>query len=310
MSIILPEGLPAAQTLAEEGLQVLTRRAPGIATSTATLRVALVNLMPDKVATETQFARLLGDTPFRVDLSFFVPEGYQTRSTPAAHLRAFYTPWSTVRRQRFDALIVTGAPVERLPFAEVRYWDALRRVFDWSAGAVGRTLTVCWGAQAALQHAHGVPKTALPAKLSGVYPQTVVAPSPILRGLGPMLLTPVSRYTGVDAAALPAGRGLRVLARSAETGLCLVEDAPGRAHHLFNHPEYDADTLGREFARDLRAGLPARLPVGYFPGDNAALAPVATWRPQALRLFRNWLGLVARPETAALPSAELACSLS
>jgi homoserine O-succinyltransferase len=270
------------------------------------LRIALLNLMPTKAATETQFARLLGSTPFPVALTLVVPDSYEPRNTPAEHLAAFYERWSRVRYRTFDGLIVTGAPVETLPFEEVAYWRELTAVFDWARSHVRRTYHVCWGAQAALHHFHGVPKRGLAAKMFGVFRHRVAArpDHPLFRGFGDGFVTPVSRHTEVRAADLPRDAGLEVLADSPEAGLCLVEDRPRRALYMFNHLEYDADTLGDEYRRDLRAGRPIAAPRHYFPGDDPARPPANTWRPFAHLLFRNWLGEMARSAAGRRQGAE------
>lgn len=294
MPIILPAGLPAAATLAAEGFQAEAADTLSQRGDRRPLRVALVNLMPHKPVTETQFARLLAGTPFRVDLSLVAPASYTPTTTPAAHMRAFYRPWPAVREETFDGLIVTGAPVERMPFEAVAYWPELARIIDWAAARVGHTLYVCWAAQAALYHAHGVDKHMRPSKLFGIYDQEVADPAaPAVHGLAPAFPTPVSRHTEVREAELPPGRGLAVLARSPQAGLSLVEDRPRRALYMFNHLEYDADTLAREYRRDLTAGEAIAPPVAYFPDDNPDRAPVARWRPHARRFFANWLGQAA-----------------
>ena len=293
MPIALPNGLPARRVLQREGIEVIDGRASDDhhrRGARPALRVALLNLMPTKIATETQIARLLGSTPFRVDLTPFVPDSYVPKCTPARHIEAFYERWSAVRGRRFDGLIVTGAPVETLPFEEVSYWRELTEIFDWSRERVRRSCFICWGAQAALHHFHGVPKRALPRKAFGVFRHRVARPgAPLLRGFGASFVTPVSRHTEVRAADLPPGSGLDVLADSPEAGLCLVEDRPGGAVYMFNHLEYDAGTLRDEYLRDLKAGRPIQLPRHYFPGDDPARPPVNTWRPFAHLLFRNWI---------------------
>ena len=294
MPIILPARHPAAAALRAEGVTVLP--ADGRPDdSGAPLRVALLNLMPQKAVTDLQFARLLGADWRNVELSFLLPPGYRSESTPPDYLAAFYRPWSPA--ERADALIVTGAPVERLDFAAVTYWQVLTEIFDWAAAAVGTTLAICWAGQALLHHAHGVAKHQLPEKLSGVFAQQVTAPGhPLLRGLQAGFAAPVSRHTEIRAAELPTGRGLSLLASSRESGACLVADAPRRAFAMFNHLEYDGDTLLKEYRRDRDAGLPARPPVGLATGTAAAGAggwPPATGRPAARRFFANWLELAA-----------------
>lgn len=297
MAIVLPKGLPAAETLRQEGLAVLDRAD----FTRRTLQLALVNLMPDRPATETQFARLLAQGGIDVDLTLVLPDGHEPRTTPRQHISAFYRRWSEVAARRFDALIVTGAPLEHLSFESVQYWHDLTRIFDWASARVRASYYVCWAAQAALYHFHGVRKHALRHKAFGVYPQSVIgAGSGLLRGLAPAFLTPVSRHTEVRQFELPRDGRLRPLAASRATGLCLVEDRENRAVCMFNHLEYDTDTLKREYLRDLKAGLLPPPPAGYFPGDDPAHTPVNTWRPAARRLFANWLDDIAEPDRVVL----------
>jgi homoserine O-succinyltransferase len=298
VSIVLPLGLPARETLTAEGVDVLTKddlhgRAG------RPLRICLINLMPKKVATETQFARLLGAASIPVELTLCLPDSYRTKSTPAAHLAAFYRPWSEIRRESFDGLVVTGAPIETLPFEQVTYWPELCAIYDWAKAQIGHSLYICWAAQGALNHFRAVPKHPMPAKLSGVYQHRVAsAGSYLLKGIADAFPVPVSRHTEVRAADLPASAGLTVLAQSPDAGLCLVEDRENRAVYMFNHLEYDTGTLRDEFLRDRGAGLPAAIPVNYFPGDDPGCAPVNAWRPAAHLLFGNWLEEIQRAEHA------------
>ncbi len=288
MPIELPTDLPAARALAGEGLEV---SAPGsVRDGERRLQVALLNLMPDKPVTETQIARLLGATPYHVQLTLVVPDGYRSRHTPGAYLERFYQRFSQVRRRRFDALIVTGAPLEHLAFEEVRYWGEFTRILDWAAHAAGRAFFICWAAQAALAYHHGVGKRALARKCSGVFLHTNLAPhNPLMRGMDRVFTVPVSRHSEVSPDDLPRGAGLEILASSARSGLGLVEDRARGAMYMFNHLEYDADTLGSEYRRDRSRGLDVAVPVDYFPGDDPRQAPANTWRHHAHLLFRNWL---------------------
>lgn len=289
MAIRLPEGLPARAVLDCEGIAV---EEPGAAGTPhrAPLRIALVNLMPRKIATETQLARLLGGTEHDVELTLVLPDGYAPRHAPAQHVARFYKRFGEIRGRRFDGLVVTGAPVETLAFEEVRYWRELTRIFDWARLSVRGSYYICWAAQAALYHFHGVQKHALPEKLFGVYPQRIRAPeAPLLRGLGDSFPVPVSRHTEVRAAELPRGAGLEVLAESPESGLCLIEDRPRHCLYMFNHLEYDAGTLAAEYRRDLEAGETIAPPRHTFPHDDPAAVPANTWRPGARTVFGNWL---------------------
>jgi homoserine O-succinyltransferase/O-acetyltransferase len=296
MAIILPHGLPASAMLDVEGIEVRGDRRAG----DRPLRIGLLNLMPDKPATELQFARLLGRGPRDVELVLTVPATYRPRNTPAPHLASFYRPWRQVARDGLDGLIVTGAPVERMPFAAVDYWSELCRILDWARERAAGSFFVCWAAQAALNRFHGVGKRALPEKRFGLFAHRVTAPqSPLAAGLPARFSVPVSRHTEAPFEDMPWRVGLVPVAVSAETGLCLVEDPANRAVYAFNHFEYDADTLAREYRRDLAAGETIRLPENYFPNDDPDATPVNSWRAAAAILFGNWLDMLDRPATEA-----------
>jgi homoserine O-succinyltransferase len=282
--ITIPDDLPARRTLEAEGVPVM-RRTDAMRQDIRPLRIGLLNLMPDKISTETQLARLLGATALQIELTLVRISDHVARNTPATHMATFYQPWAEVAPQRFDGFIITGAPVERLAFEEVRYWPELRAILDWTQTHVHACLTICWAAQAALHHFHGVPKRELAQKAFGVFPHRNLAPaSPWLRGFSDTFDVPVSRWTEVRAADLPA-HGLRVLADSDAAGLCLVEDPGHRTLHMFNHLEYDTATLANEYRRD-GAG---QLPVRYFPADDPAQPPANNWRSHAHLLFGNWI---------------------
>jgi len=294
LPIALPVGLPARLTLVGEGLEIMTgdelhRR------DSRPLRICLVNLMPNKIVTETQICRLLGATSIPVAVTLCVPDSYRSKTTPARHIATFYWPWTQIRDERFDGLIVTGAPVETLPFEDVTYWRDLRAILDWARSRIASTLYICWAAQAALYHFRGVPKHELAAKRFGIFRhRTAGADSRLLRGFGAEFPVPVSRHTEVRVGDLPAGAGLTVLADSADAGLCLVEDRENRAVCMFNHLEYDAETLRDEFLRDQRAGKSIGIPANYFPDDDPARPAVNVWRPAAHLLFGNWLAEIQR----------------
>lgn len=293
MPIILPEGLPARHALKAEGISV---RRPEVA---APIRIALFNLMPRKTDTEIQIARLLGDTPYTVELTLAIPDNYISHSAPASHIGAFYKRWSAIRNASFDALIVTGAPIEHMPFEDVTYWPELTEVFDWAATKVHRSYYICWAAQAALYHFHGVPKHVLPQKRFGVYRQTILRPDcPLFDGLSGRFPVPVSRHTETRSEDLPRDRGLTVLAASPESGLCLVEERDRHALYMFNHLEYGADTLAAEYRRDREAGAQIDLPKDYFPRNDPSRMPVNRWRRYARRIFRNWFRDIERERKA------------
>ncbi len=288
MPIRIADTLPARRTLEAEGVIVMGE-SEAARQDIRPLRIALLNLMPDKITTETQIARVLGASPLQIELELLRISDHVSRNTAAGHLAEFYRPWSDVVAEKFDGLIVTGAPVETLAFEAVTYWPELTRIFDWSQTHVHHTLTLCWGAMAALHHFHGVSKHALAAKASGVFAHANLAPaSPWLRGMPDRFDVPVSRWSEVRAADLPPASGLAVLAASDEAGLCLIDDPARRALHMFNHLEYDTLTLAHEFARDQGAYLP----VHYFPHDDPAAHPVNTWRGAGHILFGNWINQV------------------
>ncbi len=294
MPIKIPNDLPARTTLEREGVMVMTEE-DAIRQDIRPLRIALLNLMPNKVRTETQFARLIGATPLQVEMSLIRMSDHKPKNTPQAHMIAFYRSFREVEKagEKFDGLIVTGAPVELLPFEKVTYWDELRRIFDWTQTHVHSTMCICWGAQAALHHFHGVPKHALSRKAFGVFRHRNLKPaSPYLRGFSDDFSIPVSRWTEVRLSDLPRNRGLEVLMESDETGLCLVEDPAHRMLYMFNHIEYDTTSLAEEYWRDIEAGRDIQIPANYFPGNDPHATPENRWRSHAHLLFGNWINEV------------------
>jgi homoserine O-succinyltransferase/O-acetyltransferase len=292
MPIKIPNDLPARLTLEKEGVMVMTEDSAH-RQDIRPLRIGLLNLMPNKIRTETQFARLIGATPLQVDLNLIKMTNHKSKNTSEDHMIAFYSDWESVRDEKYDGLIVTGAPVELLEFEDVTYWDELQRIYDWTQTHVQSTFNICWGAQAALYHFHGVPKHALPHKALGVYRHKNLSPaSPYLRGFSDDFSMPVSRWTENLKSELPPGKGLEVLMDSEEAGLCFIADNPRRQLYMFNHIEYDTNTLGEEYARDLAAGKPTRIPANYFPQDNVKATPENRWRSHAHLLFGNWINQV------------------
>ncbi|MGE0723042.1 MAG: homoserine O-succinyltransferase [Alphaproteobacteria bacterium] len=288
MPIKIPNDLPARATLDAEGVMVM-READAIRQDIRPLRIGLLNLMPNKIRTETQFARLLGATPLQVELTLVRMSDHVSRNTSEDHIISFYRSWREIREERFDGFIVTGAPVETLPFEEVTYWDELRRIFDWTQSNVHASLNVCWGAQAAVHHFYAVPKHQLAAKAFGVFRHRNLAPaSPYLRGFSDDFSIPVSRWTEVRKEDIPADRGMRVLMESDETGLCLLDDPAHRSLHMFNHVEYDSSSLGEEYFRDVAAGRPIAIPANYVPGDDPTRPPENRWRSHAHLLGGTW----------------------
>jgi homoserine O-succinyltransferase len=289
MPIKIPDHLPARRTLEAEGVMVM-READAVRQDIRPLRIGLLNLMPNKISTETQFARLIGATPLQVELTLVRITNHVARNTPADHMTSFYRRWTDVRAERFDGFIITGAPVEQLPFEAVTYWDELRTIFDWTQTHVHRCLTICWAAQAAVHHFHGMPKYELPEKAFGVFRHRTLAPaSPYLRGFSDEFAVPVSRWTEACREDIPPGSGLTVLAESRETGLCLLDDPSHRSLHMFNHVEYDTMSLAEEYLRDTAGASEIAVPSNYFPGDDPSRQPANRWRSHAHLLFGNWI---------------------
>ena len=288
MPITLPSTLPAYEILTREGVAVMDQDAAA-RQDIRPLRIGLLNLMPKKVQTETQFARLIGAGPLQIELVLIRMSEHESRNTPRDHMDAFYRPFSEVRAEKLDGLVVTGAPIEHLPFEEVSYWGEMEEVIDWTQSNVHMTLGVCWGAMAMAYRLHGIPKLMLPAKSFGCFRQHNLAPvSPYLRGFSDEFVVPVSRWTEVAQRDVEAA-GLRTLIGSPETGPCLIEDADHRALYIFNHFEYDSGTLGEEYRRDIEAGGPIEVPRDYFPGDDPSRAPRNRWRSHAHLFYGNWV---------------------
>lgn len=291
MPITLPETLPAFDVLRNEGVMVMS---PDRAAhqDIRPLRIGLLNLMPKKIQTENQFARLIGATPLQINLSLIRMSEHLTRNTAAEHMETFYRPFAEVEAsgEKFDGLIITGAPIEHLAFEDVTYWDELRRVMDWTQTNVHSTFGVCWGGMAMINHFHGVQKHMLPAKAFGCFRHQNLNPtSPYLRGFSDDFIIPVSRWTEMRQAEIDAAPGLRTLLGSDEVGPCLVEDPDHRALYIFNHFEYDSDTLKQEYDRDVTNGTTINVPMNYYPDDNPANPPKNRWRSHAHLLYGNWV---------------------
>jgi len=290
MPITLPPTLPAFDVLRREGVMVMS---PDRAAQQdiRPLRIALLNLMPKKIQTENQFARLIGATPLQIDLQLIRMTEHQTRNTAAAHMAAFYRPFADVKAsgEKFDGLIITGAPIEHLPFEEVTYWDELRQLMDWTQTHVQSTFGVCWGGMALAWHFHGLPKHALPAKAFGCFSHRNLSPaSPLLRGFSDDFVLPVSRWTEMRQDDIDRA-GLTTLLTSAQSGPCMVDDPAHRAIYLINHLEYDSDTLKQEFDRDVAQGTAINVPVNYYPDDDPSRPPMNRWRSHAHLLYGNWI---------------------
>ncbi|MGA2975822.1 MAG: homoserine O-succinyltransferase [Spirochaetia bacterium] len=289
MPVRIPNDLPARKTLAEENIFVMTTER-AVHQDIRPLRIAVLNLMPTKIVTETQLLRLLGNSPLQIDITFIRMGTHDAKHTPAEHLDAFYESLDEVLHERFDGLVITGAPVETLPFDQVDYWPELVRLMDWSRTNVWSTLHICWGAQAALFHHFGVPKHPVPAKVFGLFHHRVLDPhEPIMRGFDEVFLAPHSRHTEVRQADIEAVKGLKLLAVSDEAGVYMAVSEDGRMVFVTGHPEYDRLTLKAEYDRDIAKGLPIAVPKNYFPGNDPRRAPLMTWRSHAHLLYANWL---------------------
>ena len=289
MPIKIPNQLPATGTLRSENIFVMTETR-AMTQDIRPLQILLLNLMPTKIDTETQLARVLGNTPLQIELELIAPAGHVSKNTSREHMLAFYKTFDQVKDRTFDGLIITGAPVELMAFEEVDYWPELCAVMEWSKTHAHSTLYICWGAQAGLYYHYGIQKHLLPEKLFGVFQHTVEDPNYILfRGFDDRFWVPHSRNTTVDRADIEAVPGLKVLAASPEAGVYAVKSPEGRQVFLMGHAEYDRDTLKKEYLRDLAAGVDIRLPRNYFPGDDPAREPVVNWRSCAHLLYANWL---------------------
>ncbi len=289
MPIKIPTGLPAARTLTEENIFVMTETR-AMTQDIRPLRILLVNLMPTKIDTETQFSRLLSNSPLQVELSLLHTRTHRAKNTSEEHLLAFYHTFDEICDQKFDGMILTGAPVEKMAFEEVEYWKELCEIMDWSVHNVHSSMHICWGAQAALYHHYGIQKYPLAEKLFGVFPHRVeYKECTLLRGFDERFMAPHSRHTTVRREDIEAVPTLKILASSEEAGVYAVKSAEGRQIFVMGHSEYDLRTLEKEYLRDKNAGLPIRVPKNYYPDDDDSRAPVMTWRAHASLLFSNWL---------------------
>ena len=291
MPIKLPSNLPAYDVLSHEGVMVMDEDAAA-RQDIRPLRIGLLNLMPKKIQTENQFARLIGATPLQIEFSLIRMSEHQTKNTAAEHMEEFYRPFTEVEAtgEKFDGLIITGAPIEHLEFDQVTYWDELTRIFDWTQTHVHATFGVCWGGMAMINHFHGVRKHILDHKAFGCFRHMNLAPEvPLLRGFSDDLVMPVSRWTEMRKDEIEAVPGLRILLHSDEVGPALVEDPAHRALYVFNHFEYDSGTLKQEYDRDVAEGTPINVPVNYYPHDDPSKPPQNRWRSHAHLLYGNWI---------------------
>ena len=289
MPIKIPNDLPATQTLYDENIFVITETR-AITQDIRPLQIAILNLMPTKIETETQLARLLGNSPLQVEIEFVHTATHKSKNTSEDHLFRFYKTFDEIRHRKFDGMIITGAPVENLPFEEVEYWDELCEIMEWTKTNVTSTFHICWGAQAGLYYHYGVSKQPLPQKMFGVFPHTADYKQSILfRGFDDVFMVPHSRHTTVNREDIEAIPELRILASSKEAGVYAVGTKQGRQIFITGHSEYDAQTLNKEYVRDKNAGKPISVPKNYFPDDDDTKDPVVSWRSHANLLYSNWL---------------------
>lgn len=292
MPIKIPATLPAFDVLSREGVSVMDEDAAA-RQDIRPLRIALLNLMPKKIQTENQFARLIGATPLQIDLNLIRMSDHKTRNTAAEHMESFYRPFSDVKGEKFDGLIITGAPIEHLEFEDVGYWEELTEVMNWTQTNVHSTMGVCWGGMAMINHFHGVKKHMLNDKAFGCFRHKNLVPtSPYLQGFSDDCVIPTSRWTEMHQSEIDASDGLKTLLGSDEVGPCVVQDPKHRGVYIFSHFEYDSGTLKQEYDRDVEAGTPINIPTNYYPGDDPSQEPTNRWRSHAHLFYGNWLNSI------------------
>ena len=297
MPVIIPKDLPAAETLKKEFIQVMHEERARTQ-DIRPLHIGLLNLMPKKIVTETQFLRLIGNTPLQVDVDLIMPSNHKSKNTPQDHLLKFYHPFNEVKNRRYDGFIVTGAPVEMLDFENVDYWEELCEVFDFCNTNVYSSFFICWASQAAFYYYYGIPKHILPEKLFGVFDHRLIRNRDITQGFDDVFYCPHSRHTETRAADIVACPDLKVLAQSDEAGPLLTTTIDQRHYFSSGHIEYDPLTLAEEYERDVKKGLDnVPFPKDYFPGNDPNLAPMVRWRGHANLLFSNWLNHIVYPGT-------------
>jgi len=297
MPLNLPDGLPAIELLREENIFVIDQtRAEH--QDIRPLKIVILNLMPLKIATETDLLRLLSNTPLQIEIDFLQIEGHTAKNTPQDHLDAFYQTFSQIKEKKFDGMIITGAPVEHLPFEEVDYWDEICSIFDWAHKHVTSTMFICWASQAGLYHHYGIPKYPLDNKMFGVFDHHVTDKKlPLFRGFDDLYKAPHSRHTEIKASDFQNVPEVEVLSVSETAGVYLAIAEKGRQIFITGHPEYSLRTLDREYKRDVEKGLPINIPENYYPKNNPEERPILSWRSHANLLFSNWLNYYVYQET-------------
>lgn len=298
MPIKIQSDLPARSVLEDENIFVMTDERAKIQ-DIRPLKIAIVNLMPTKIATETQLLRLLGNTPLQIEISLVHMEAHQSKNTGEEHLEKFYITSSEALNRKFDGMIITGAPVEQIPFEDVDYWNDLCKIMDYAEKNVFCTLYICWGAQAGLYHHYGIPKYCLDKKISGIFTNyKTTKAEPLLRGFDDLFPSPQSRHTEVRRSDIEKHKNLTILAESEESGILLVKSNNNRQIFMTGHLEYDTETLEAEYRRDIKKGIQnVECPKHYFPDDNPANRPVSTWRSIAHLFYSNWLNYYVYQET-------------
>ena len=316
MPIKIPNSLPARKVLESENIFVMTETRARTQ-DMRPLRIALLNLMPTKIVTETQLTRLLGNTPLQVELTLVQVESHVSKNTPEEHMLAFYKPFSAIESENFDGMVITGAPVENMDFEEVEYWDELKYIMEWSKSHVHSVFHICWAAQAALYYHFGIEKVPLGKKLFGIFPHRVIYRNPVLlRGFDDVFYVPHSRYTESSRAQMLSEPRLKILSMSDEAGIYASMTENGRQIFITGHSEYDRETLKNEYLRDRAAGLDTAIPENYFPSDDPDQEPEMSWRGHANLLYSNWLNYfvyqttpydlsVLSDKTASFPGNEL-----
>lgn len=297
MPINIPGDLPAVNVLERENIFVMTQRRAQ-SQDIRPLRILLLNLMPTKITTETQLARLLGNTPLQVEMDLLAMSGRTHKNTPLEHMLTFYRNFDSVKDKFFDGMIITGAPVEHLPFEKVDYWNELCEIMEWSKSHVHSTFHICWGAQAGLYYHYGIPKIHLQRKLFGVFRHKVTRKGSILfRGSDDVFMVPHSRHTTVMRGDIKKVPALKILSESDEAGVYVISTNEGRQLFVTGHSEYDPETLALEYWRDKNAGLDIHIPKNYFPNDDDSQTPICTWRSSANLLYSNWLNYFVYQQT-------------
>lgn len=289
MPIKIPNDLPAAQVLSDENIFFMTEYR-AITQDIRPLKILLLNLMPTKIDTETQLSRLLGNTPLQIELELLQTQSYESQNTPKEHMLAFYKTFDEIKENTYDGLIITGAPVEKMAFEEVDYWQELTEIMEWSKTHVHSTFHICWGAQAGLYYHYGIQKHPLDKKMFGVFPHTLECKQSILfRGSDDVFYVPHSRHTTVLREDIEREPNLKIIAASEEAGVYAISNQDGSQIFITGHSEYDPRTLEKEYLRDKNAGLPIEVPRNYYPNNDDTQEPVVTWRAHANLLYSNWL---------------------